>query len=166
MEFDTLQSNLDLNNHKIINAGTPSDDKDCAPKSYVDGYVNASNRTFNESLTRVKYELKESLARIKFKLYSKFVIKHTIGNDHEFNHDLYRVFWYLGVDRRTWYDSRFDHCKKLKVDFKTDGINLTILCKSTSLPPELTGNLLLKRDINVKITNIPIFPSNIGVAGN
>ena len=36
VEGDTLQGNLDLNNHRITNVGSPSDDKDCVPKGYVD----------------------------------------------------------------------------------------------------------------------------------
>ena len=36
VEGDTLQGDLDLNNHKITNVGSPSDDKDCVPKGYVD----------------------------------------------------------------------------------------------------------------------------------
>ena len=75
--------------------------------------------------------------------------------------------WYLGADRRTWCDSKSDHCRKLKVDFKTGGFYLTIFCKNTTLPVELTGDgvFLLKRDVNVDITNIPKFPSNNAVAG-
>ena len=36
VEGDTLQGNLDLNNHRITNVGSPSDDKDCVPRKYVD----------------------------------------------------------------------------------------------------------------------------------
>ena len=36
VEGDTLQGNLDLNNHRITNVGSLSDDKDCVPKGYVD----------------------------------------------------------------------------------------------------------------------------------
>ena len=36
VEGDTLQGDLDLNNHRITNVGSPSDDKDCVPKGYVD----------------------------------------------------------------------------------------------------------------------------------
>ena len=36
VEGDTLQGDLDRNNHKITNVGSPSNDKDCVPKGYVD----------------------------------------------------------------------------------------------------------------------------------
>ena len=92
----------------------------------------------------------------------------SLGNGYQFDHGFFlQGVWYLGADRWTWYDSRSDHCRKLKVDFKTDGFNLTIFCKNTSLPSELTGDgvLILKKDINVAITSIPRFPSNITVTG-
>ena len=115
----------------------------------MDGYINVSKKILSESLTRVK-----------FKLYPNSNVSHRLESDHhQFNHNFFiQSVWYLGSDRRTWYDSRSDHCKKLKVDFKADGANLNIFCNS--LPSELTGDsvLLLKRNVNTEITNIPTFP--------
>ena len=39
VEGDTLQGSLDLNNHKITNVGTPTDDNDCSTKGYVDNLI-------------------------------------------------------------------------------------------------------------------------------
>ena len=39
VEGDTLQGDLDLNNHKITNVSTPTADKDCVPKDYVDSLI-------------------------------------------------------------------------------------------------------------------------------
>ena len=43
VEGDTLQGDLDLNNHKITNVGKPTADKDCATKHYIDQQINATN---------------------------------------------------------------------------------------------------------------------------
>ena len=118
-------------------------------------------------MTRVKSEFNVSYTPVKFKIYPNSNISHRLESDHhQFNHNFFiQSVWYLGSDRRAWYDSRSDHCKKLKVDFKADGTNLNLFCNS--LPSELTGDgvLLLKRNVNTEITNISTFPrSNITVA--
>ena len=137
---DQMLSDLDMNNQAVKNLKTLIEAGDAVNKAYVDNQVAASNSLLNEALTRVKFKL----------IPGSSVLVQRLGNDRDFSHNFFlQGVWYLGSDRITWYDSRSEHCKKLKVDFRTDGNTLTIRCKNNILPTEVTGNgvLLLKRDI-------------------
>ena len=99
----------------------PINDNDACTKAYVDSYISATKRILAESLTRIRSEFNESLVTfIKFKLIpGSSVSKTSLSNEHQFDHNFFiQGVWHLGIDRQTWYDSRSDHCKKLKVDFK------------------------------------------------
>ena len=157
IKFYINEDEIHCNSKRVTNLLPPINDNDACTKAYVDNYISAMKRILNESLVRIKFKL----------IPGSNVSKASLSNEHQFDHNFFiQGVWYLSINRRTWYDSRSDHCKKLKVDFKADDGTLTIFCKNTSLPSELTGDgvLLLKRNINVPITNIPLFPSNIAVA--
>ena len=51
VEGDTLQGDLDLNNHKITNVGTPTDDNDCSTKGYVDNLILRNKQYIDTKLT-------------------------------------------------------------------------------------------------------------------
>ena len=67
VEGDTLQGDLDLNNHKITNVGSLSDDKDCVPKGYVDN-LGIRRNSENDIILEMqgKFILKNPSNAIKF----------------------------------------------------------------------------------------------------
>ena len=159
---DTMTGDLNMEGNKITNVGNPTLDKDCATKvyvdtmtvdfakkAYVDGQIAASNNLLNVALMCVKFKL----------ILGSTVDMSGLGNAHQFDHNFFvQGVWYLSIDRQMWYDSQSDACKKLKVDFRTDGSSLTIHCKNTTLPTDLTGDgvLLLKQDISTAYISISL----------
>ena len=187
VEGDKLQGNLNLNNHKLINVGNPTDSSDCSTKSYVDLKISPINENLSAlNVAQTKFAAKnyvdtqisamnrlfsEALSRVKFKLIVGMDITiPNMGNSSQFDYNFFiQSVWYLGADGRTWLDSRSDQCKKMKVNFKTNGLDLVVSC--SSLPMNLTGDcvILLKRDVITPITEVgipqtrPTGLSNIGI---
>ena len=64
VEGDALQGDLDLNNHKIMNVGMSTADKDCASKGYIDQQINDTHNI----LSRIDKCIKSSMLTIKFDL--------------------------------------------------------------------------------------------------
>ena len=154
VEGDTLQGDLNLNNNKIINLAKPTDDKDCATKSYVD------ERLSKLPTTEYVDGLKESVIRVKSTLVPKHVVTiERLASGHSF---FILGVWFEGEDM-LWYDSRSDHCRELKVNYKQRDADLHITCKN--IPSRLTGKfvVLIKRDVNVPFTkNLLPYP-DIGI---
>ena len=63
VEGDTLQGDLNLNNHKITNVGTPTDDKDCVSKSFVDNLILRNKQYINTKLTTMNTSNSPSVKR-------------------------------------------------------------------------------------------------------
>ena len=57
VEGDTLQGNLDLNNHKITNVGSPTEPSDCVSKQYVDN-LGVRHNPENDMETQGKFIVK------------------------------------------------------------------------------------------------------------
>ena len=82
IKFYIGQDEIRCGSKRVTDLLSPINDNDACTKAYVDGYINATKRILNESLTRVKSKFNESLARVKFKLYPNSSVTHSLGNEH------------------------------------------------------------------------------------